>query len=311
MKVSVKELVVNKEYLVCHDAVPFTLRKTTSSGPYTWNMGAKFFPTDMQDLSVRIRYFIENTKSVHLDDFAMPDQPRDDKLVEDCHELTFDEISSFFESDIYKKQGTIWNIDKMYNALFQTKDTHDRIKEKYGTSVSLVYPVADCAAVRFYDVKHQVIGITHSDAVRTTGNLIGRCVQYMKSHFGSNVEDIEVFVGAFAKDDWTYDNVPLFARREGSETEMNDSWKDYITVDNGKYIINYGDKIFDQISGAGISYDNIYFDPDNTLFSDDYFSHVRSVLTNNQYPEGRNLMGITFDYDKLVEDAEENGVILR
>ena len=315
MNNTVKALEINEEYLLKHRAVPFTLnKKTTGTYIYSWNTAPRFYPEDMKDSLVRIRYLFDNIKKVGLDDLAMPDQPKEDSLLEECHEITFDEISSYFESEIYKKQGTIWNIDKPYNAIFQTQETHDKIKEKYGKSISLVYPCADCAVVRFYDSKKQIVGLTHSDAVHTTSNIIGQCIVYMQKHFDSNLEDIEVFVGNFAKDGWKYDRIPDFAYND-TKTGLNDSWKDYIKQEGDNYIINYGDKIYDQIKESGINTDNIYYDPSNTLFDDDYFSNSRSYNSRVEgkptYREGRNLMGITFDSDKLVEDASKNDVILR
>ena len=314
MKVDVKSLEVNDDYLLNHDVVPFTLnKKTTGDYIYSWNTAPRFFPDDMKDSATRIKFVFDHAKQVGLDDLAMPDQPKKDKLIEECHELTFDEVSSYYESDTYKNQGTIWNVDKFYDAIFQSRSTHDMIKEKYGRSVSLVYPAADCAVIRFYDSKKQIVGLTHSDAVHTTGNIIGKCVNYMKEHFKSDVEDIEVFVGAFAKDGWTYDKMPDFASNDG--VSISDEWKDYISIEDGVYTINYGDKIYDQISGSGINHENIYFDPNNTLFSDDYFSNSRSYNSRVDgvptYREGRNLMGITFEHDKVVEDSSSNGVVLK
>ena len=315
MKNVVKSLEVNDSYLLSHDAVPFTLnKKTTGNYIYSWNTAPRFYPDDMKDASIRIRYVFGNAKKVGLDDMAMPDQPSGDKLVEEVHELTFDEVSSYYENDIYKKQGTIWNVDKPYDAVFLTREVHDQIKEKYGRSVSLVYPCADCAVVRFYDPKNNVVGLTHSDAVHTTSNIVAKCIEYMQSHFGSNIEDIEVFVGCFAKDDWTYDVVPPFAYAP-NKVSLNECWKDYIDLVRDSYVIHYGDRLYDQIRESGVSSDNIYFDPSNTLFDDDYFSNSRSYNSRVDgvptYREGRNLMGITFDYDQLTKESNDNGVILR
>lgn len=316
MKVTVKNLEINDEYLMSHDAMPFTLNKrTTGDHIYSWTTVPRFFPESMREPTILVKYLFSHTKQVGLDDMAMPDQPGKDELIEECHEITFDEFSSYYEGDSHAKYGTIWYADKMYDAIFQTRETHDRIKEKYGRSVSLVYPAADCAVVRFYDPKKQVVGLVHSDAVHTTGDIIGKCVAYMRDHFGCNVDDIEVYVGAFAQDGWTHDRLPNFAKKDDSDSEINDVWKDYIVIEDGNYIIQYGDKIFDQLRSSGIRYENIYFDPDNTLFNDDYFSHSRSYHSRVDgvptYREGRNLVGITFDYDRLFEGADENEVILK
>lgn len=309
MKIFVKSLDINDEYLLSHDAVPFTLnKKTTGDHIYSWNVAPRFFPHDMSEGSIRIKYLMDHAKMVGLDDLAMPDQQTGDKLIEECHEITFDDFKNYYESDIANREGTLWNVDKFYNALFMRKDTYDKVKSLFGRGVSLVFPAADCAVVRFYDPKLNVIGLTHSDAVHTTRGIVGKSINYMENHFGSNLSDIEVYVGAFAKDGWTYDKMPDFALN-------NSEWDRYIEEKDGKYLIHYGDKIYDQICLTGVNMDKIYFDPDNTLFNDDYFSNSRSYNSRVDgvatYREGRNMMGITFGKDEVIDKSDEEHVILK
>lgn len=313
MKKQVRELEINSEYLNTHDAVPFTLnKKTCGDYIYSWNTAPKFFPDDMKAAPIRIKYLMDHSHMIGLDDLAMPDQPIGDKLIDDCHEITYEDFEEYFNSDIYKKQGTLWNVDKNYNALFMRKNVHDRVLREFKRGVSLVFPAADCAVVRFYDKKNNVIGITHSDAVHTTDNIIGKSISYMKDRFGTSIDDLEVYISAFASDGWTYDNIPNFASKDG---ELIDEWKNYIVFKDNKYLINYGDKIYDQLENAGIDMNLVFFDPDNTLFNDDYFSNSRSYNSRVDgiptYREGRNMMGITFDTDELVNKSEDNNVILR
>ena len=309
MKETVKSLEINNEYLLSHGAIPFTLnKKTTGDFIHSWNTSPRFFPDDMKSAPVRIKFFMDHAKMVGLDDLVVPDQEVGDKLIEECHEITFDDFKEYYASNIAKEQGTIWNVDKFYNAVFMSKDTYDKVKEEFNRSISLVFPAADCAVVRFYDPKKNIIGITHSDAVHTTRDIIGKSINYMIDHFGSSKDDIEVYVGAFAKDGWTYDKMPSFALD-------NTEWNSYIEEKDGKYVINYGDKIYDQIKDTGVNMDNVYFDPDNTLFNDNYFSNSRSFNSRVDrvptYREGRNMMGITFDKDEVIDKAEKNGTILR
>ena len=314
-----KSLNINIDFLRGHSAVPFTLNKKSVGGNiHSWNTSPKFFPEDMRAPQVRLRYLMDNSKKAGLDDLAMPDQPTGDKLIEDCHEITYEEFVEYYNSGVYKEQGSIWNVDKNYNTIFMTKETHDRILKEFGRSVSLVFPAADCAVVRFYDPVHEVIGITHSDAAHTTNNIIGKSVQYMREHFNTSLDDLEIYVGAFAIDGWTYDTMPQFASKKDSEGNvigLRDEWKDYIEEKDGKYLIHYGNKIYDQIEATGINMDNVYFDPDNTLFNDNYFSNSRSFNSRVDgvptYREGRNMMGITFNTDRLVSEAENNHVVLR
>ena len=317
MQRDVKKLEVNSDYLLTHRAVPFTLNKKTSKDKskdiYSWNTVLRFYPDDMQEREITLRYLMDNLESVGLDDVAMPDQPTGDKLVEDCHEITFEEFCSYFDSDLAKKEGTIWNISKNYTSIFMTKDTFDKIKEKYGRSVSLVYPAADCAVVRYYDSKKEVVGLTHSNGYYTGLNEVGNMTKYMISHFGSSLEDIEVFVGAHAREDWEYTGIPKIATNrddEGNIISYIGNWDEYIEpLGDNRYLLHYGDMLYDQLVESGISEGNIYFSPDNTLFNKDYYSHARSV--NEGEKEGRNLFGITFDPEDVIEDKNNIGTILR
>lgn len=311
MKNVVAKLQVNKDFFKNHKAIPFTLTKDSLHKEIiSWNTAVRFYPEDMKDINIRLNYLMNNIKEVGLDDMIMPDQPSKDELVEETHEITFEELSSYYDSDIVNKEGSIWNIDKNYTSVFITKNTRDRIKEKYNRSVSLVFPAADCAVVRYYDKEKDIIGITHSDAVQTGSNIIKDMTDYMKNHFNSNLDNIEVYVGAFAYDDWIYNGAPkcMYDKdSEGNNIGINKEWKDYIDdLGDNKYLIHYGDKIYDQIVNSGINKENIYFSDDNTLFNKKYFSKSRSV--NEGEREGRNLFGITFDTEEVIENKENSGI---
>ena len=299
--------------------VVFTLNKyTTNKEIISWNTGKKFFPEDMQDASIRIGYMLDNARLVGLDDLAMPDQPTNEKLIEECHELTLEEILGFYQTETAQREGTLWNVDKNYSAIFMRKSTYDEVQNLTGRSVSLVFPCADCAVARFYDPEHDVIGITHSDAVHTTREIIPKSVKYMEEHFGTDPSKLEVFVGAFASEGWTYDKLPAFALDKdeyGNPTGLNSVWQGYIVPDGDRYQILYGEIIFDQIASTGVRVENISFSPDNTLFDDNYFSNSRSFNTKvngiTTYREGRNMMGITFGKEKVLENKEAQNVIIR
>ena len=305
MKKIVKRLIVNEEYFEDHKAIPFTLNKDTLANEniISWSTKVDFFPKEMKDRATRLNYIMNNVHKVGIDDMLMPDQPAPPESK--CHELTVEDFSNYYESEQAKNDGT--------TSVFMTKETRDIIKEKYNRSVSLVYPAADCAVVRYYDKKKNIIGLTHSNAERTGSNIIGDMTNYMKEHFNSNLNDIEVYVNAIAYDDWVYTGAPPFMHNrdaEGNITGLNEEWKNYIEeLGDNKYKIHYGDKIFDQINKSGISEDNIYFSDDNTLFNKSYFSNSRSYNTGEK--GGLNLFGITFDTEKIVENKENTGVKLQ
>ena len=299
--------------------VVFTLNKhTTNKEIISWNTAPRFYPEDMKAASIRIGYMLDNARLVGLDDLAMPDQPTDEKLIEECHELTLEEILGYYKTDIAEREGSLWNVEKNYSAIFMRRETFEEVQKLTGREVSLVFPCADCAVARFYDPEHDVIGITHSDAIHTTREIIPKSVRFMQEHFGTDVSKLEVFVGAFASEGWTYDKLPAFSLEKdesGNTVGLNKVWQGYIVLDGDKYIINYGELIYDQIASTGVELENISFSPDNTLFNDNYFSNSRSFNSRVNgvatYREGRNLMGITFGKEKVLESKDAQNVIIR
>ena len=305
MKNVVKELKYDDELLESLGVVPFTLRKDSLNGEHviSWTTTPRYYPEHMRSGNQRVDYVFGNVKKVGLDEMVMPDQP---KNAEKCHEITYEEIADAYKTDLAHKEGTLWNVPKNYDAVFMRRETHFQVEEDFGRSISLVYPAADCAIIRMYDKKNDVIGITHSDIAHTSNNIIGDMVNYMKEHFNSNVEDIVVMVGAFAEEGMIWDKYPPFAE------EHADVWDGYIEkIDDTHYNINYGDRIYDQLIESGISKDNIYFDKDNTIKNDEFFSNNRTKLQGDR--EGRNLFGITFDSLPVYESQEshESNVILK
>ena len=303
MKRQIKELNYSEETLESFGVIPFTLRKDTLKDEeiISWTTSPRFFSEKMKDSKKRVDYVFGNVKKVGLDEMAMPDQPKDGEV---CHELTFEEVMNQYSNEKAYKEGTFWNVDKKYDSVFMRRETHFNIMEFFGRSVSLVYPAADCAVIRMYDKKRDVIGITHSDIKHTTNNIIGEMVKYMQEHFGSNLEDIIVFVGAFAQTGMVWDKYPPFAE------ENKEEWENYIEkIDDSHYNILYGDKIYDQIIASGLKEDNIYFDKDNTVDNINYFSNNRSKLLNER--EGRNLIGITFDSLPVFESNENEEINVR
>ena len=251
MNRQIKELNYNINNLEKLGVIPFTLKKDTIKDDYiiSWTTSPRFYDEDMKDSKKRVNYVFNNVKKAGIDEMVMPDQPSNG---EKCHEITYDEIADFYKTDLAHKEGTLWNVPKEYDAVFMTRETHFRVLEDFGRSISLVYPAADCAIVRLYDKKNDVIGLTHSDISHTTKNIVGDMVEFMKNHFGSNTDDIIVFVGAFAQDGMIWDKYPPFAENNPEE------WKNYIEkIDETHFNIQYGDKLYDQLIESGLSKDNI------------------------------------------------------
>ena len=291
-----KDLNYDEEMLETLGATPFTLRKDTlDDNIHTWTTRKRFFPEEMQEHKKIMNYVFGNLKKVGLDEIIAPDQPKDSEL---CHELTYEEVLKDYKTPIAHEDGTQWLVPKNYESVFLTRETHYQVMEDMGRNISLVFSAADCAIVRMYDKEKDVIGLTHSDLKHTSTNIVGSMVEYMKEHFGSKPENIMVFVGAFAHDGMIWDKVPPYL------VDYPEVWTGYIEkIDDTNYEIKYGNKLYDQLVESGISKENIYFDPDNTVKNENYFSNNRSRNTNTQ--EGRGMFGITFDGLPVYENVEK------
>lgn len=291
-----KDLNYDEEMLETLGVTPFTLRKDTlDDNIHTWTTVKRFFPEEMRDQKQIMTYVFGNLEKVGLDEIIAPDQPKGGEV---CHELTYEEILNDYKTPIAHEDGTQWLVPKNYDSIFLTRETHYQVMEDMGRNISLVFSAADCAIVRMYDKEKDVIGLTHSDLKHTSTNIVGSMVNYMEEHFGSKKENIMVFVGAFAHEGMIWDKVPPYLE------EYPEVWTGYIEkIDESHYEILFGNKLYDQIVESGISKENIYFDPDNTIKNDKYFSNNRDKHTNSQ--QGRSMFGITFDGLPVYENVEK------
>ena len=291
-----KDLNYDEEMLETLGVTPFTLRKDTlDDNIHTWTTVKRFFPEEMKDQKQIMTYVFGNLEKVGLDEIIAPDQPKGGEV---CHELTYEEILNDYKTPIAHEDGTQWLVPKNYDSIFLTRETHYQVMEDMGRNISLVFSAADCAIVRMYDKEKDVIGLTHSDLKHTSTNIVGSMVNYMEEHFGSKKENIMVFVGAFAHEGMIWDKVPPYLE------EYPEVWIGYIEkIDESHYEILFGNKLYDQIVESGISKENIYFDPDNTIKNDKYFSNNRDKHTNSQ--QGRSMFGITFDGLPVYENVEK------
>ena len=292
-----KDLNYDEKMLESLGATPFTANKYIDDGEevYAWTTVSRFFPEKMRDHKTLMTYFLGNLRRIGIDEPISPDQPEGGEV---CHELTYEEVLHDYKTKEAREDGSQWLVEKNYDAVFLTRQTHFEVMQDMGRSLSLTFSAADCAIIRMYDKEKDVIGITHSDLVHTSKNIIGSMVDYMIEHFGSDPKNIMAFVGAFAKEGMIWDRVPP------CQEKNPEVWEGYIKqLDDSHYEILYGDKIYDQLTERGLSKDNIYFDSDNTITNKDYYSHNRSILKGEK--EGRNLFGITFDGLPVYENVEK------
>lgn len=292
-----REIEYGLEELESLGVIPFTLRKDSISDEYvvTWNTIKEYYPEHMRNTDLVTKILVENTHKAGIGEIIMPDQPAEP--IEVCHELTYKEILQHYRGRLAHTQGTIWNEIQNYDALFMTRETHCDVLDSTGRSIALVFPAADCAVIRMYDPKKDVIGITHSGVEHTTKNVIGSMSKYFQEHFNSNLNDVIVFVAAFASGGMVWDRVPPYA------IEHPEEWQDYVVkIEEGKYLVKYGEKIYDQLIESGLSKDNVYFDSDDTIQNNSYFSNTR--FKRKEDNAGRNMFGISFDSLPIYEKNE-------
>ncbi len=60
--------------------------------------------------------------------------------------------------------------------------------------LALVIRTADCVPVFIYDSRNQVVGAVHSGWKGTNLNITGRCIELMKNKYGSQGEDLKIFI---------------------------------------------------------------------------------------------------------------------
>lgn len=231
----------------------------------------------------RVKYTFGNFNAVGLDEPLMTDQPDADKIEKNIvHEITYEEVCEWMDSKEYQSEGTLWNVLKKYSAFFIRKEVRDKVLRDFGIDLSLVYPSADCAVVRFYDEKEKVMGIAHVDAKYAGKNLIKDCVDFAKTKFGINPKNMYAFVNAFASRDYTFvENAPSWAVLNGVDTDgypvLNSAWQNYIKMhrEDGVLIseIDYKKKIQDQLEESGITKDHTSFSEGYTIGSCDHFSN--------------------------------------
>lgn len=316
----------NKDLLmeIIEDGIvlPFTLNKATIGGDYAWTTLKNMLPGSMDTPLKRLNYFHSRIRPFGLDEVIMADQkdPNTNGIV--VHEMKAEEINKQYEEKRAKDEGSIWNIDKPYSAIFITKETHDKILRDQNRDICIAHPVADCVDIRLYNKDNGIIGTVHSSAEFSTHNLILKSVEYACDHFKVSKDSWIAIVGAYASANFRYyDELPKFAiapgqlDKDGNQV-IRPEWVDYlnITMQDGRKVIevDYRRKTEDQIAESGLT--KVIYSSDCTIDNPFYFSHSRSILNNER--EGRNLMGIAFTDSpkggKLLVKAREtkNGIII-
>lgn len=96
-----------------------------------------------------------------------------------------------------------WDLDIPGDILVITKDL---------PGVVAGYPVADCPVLIASDLKNGVTATAHCGAEMIDNYLPKLTIESLQSKYDSKLDDIYVYIGAHAGNNWTYDSMPKWAK---------------------------------------------------------------------------------------------------
>lgn len=130
----------------------------------------------------------------------------------------------------------------------------------------LTITVADCLPLYFYDNKKQIVAVAHAGWRGVVSQIAKEVVGAFVNNYGSNLKDIEVFIGPHIKDCHFEVKGDVAANFKISET----------IIRNKKIYINLAGVVTSQLLDRGISETNIRISSECTFCSHDkYFSWRR------------------------------------
>lgn len=151
--------------------------------------------------------------------------------------------------------------------------------------VILFLLTADCFPVSFYDSQNKVVALAHMGWKPTDKELALKVIEEMKSVYGSQPEDIEVFIGpGIHKESYKFVD-PV--------QKHMPNWTAFLTdLPSGETQIDLLTYIQEQVIRTGVLQENIKVDPTDTAKSKDYFSHYRSVRTGEPETRFATILGL-------------------
>lgn len=185
-----------------------------------------------------------------------------------------------------------WLNDIPEDILIITKNT---------PGVVIGHPVADCPVIIMTDRSKGVTALGHCSAEMIDKKLPISIFKALEKEFGSTTDDVKVYVSSCIGDDWEYDCWPKFATDK-------DVWDGSITPDrfeSGKLIhkIDLRKAISKQLSGIGLADSSIYWNMDDTLSNDNYYSNCGARKEPSK--AGRNFVGAYYPYNQLEKVKEK------
>lgn len=246
-----------------------------------------------EDIDKIVRMRTSNGEILDLDDPKLTPSERSiifkDHRIAAGNALGFD-YNKMFMADQVKKDGSYFEITSDYveanpNGWTDIPEDILVVTDKV-PGVVIGHPVADCPVVMMSDEKNGVAAIGHCSAEMIDKKLPKMIAECLVNNYDSKIEDIRVFVGACAGNNWTYDSWPKWAQ----DLEF---WKKAIIEKNGEFKIDLEKALSLQFKDSGLSDDNISFSGIDTLTSDAHYSNAMS--RSNPLKHGRQFEGLFFE----------------
>jgi len=130
----------------------------------------------------------------------------------------------------------------------------------------LALTVADCLPIYFYDNHKRVVALAHAGWRGILLDITHAVVEIFFSHYGSNIEDLEVYIGPHIKD-------CCFEVKDDVLSKFKPA---HCIMRNGKTYINLAEAVKDQLLSLKIREDRISISAECTACLDNkYFSYRR------------------------------------
>ncbi len=130
----------------------------------------------------------------------------------------------------------------------------------------LTITVADCLPIYFFDQRKKVVALVHAGWRGVVSKITAEVINVFKSHYGSNLNDIEIFIGPHIKDCHFEVKADVCKQFESSDCATRDK----------KTYVNLSNVVKNQLLRLNIKNDNISISDECTYcLKDKYFSYRR------------------------------------
>lgn len=202
--------------------------------------------------------------------------------------------NKFFMADQLDKTGSYFEITEDYvrenpNGWTDIREDILIITDKV-PGVVIGHPVADCPVVIISDARQGVTAIGHCSAELIDKKMPMMVADALVEAYGSNDKDLYAYISACAGPNWTYNNMPGWAK------DMN-VWKNSIIDDNGIFRINLRQALLEQLKERKIVLNHIRCNPADTITDSRYYSNFAASTygLNDESKSGRHFAGAFYE----------------